>query len=191
MIVSPSGARKWVFRFQWQGRAKERGLGSASDVPLAEARERANAARYMLAKGVNPIEAAKRDRGVPTFGAMADEVCESLAPGFRNTKHRAQWRSSCKPMLRSCGACPSIAIDTSDVLGVLKPIWQSKGETASRVRGRIEKVIDAARARGFRAGENPARWRGHLDHLLPARAKLSRGHHAALPYNELPAFIEE
>jgi hypothetical protein len=94
LIVSETGARKWVFRFQWRGRAKERGLGSASDVPLAEARLRAGDARLMLAKGINPIEAAKRDRGAPTFGAMADQVCETLASGFRNPKHRAQWKST-------------------------------------------------------------------------------------------------
>jgi integrase len=191
LIVSETGARKWVFRFQWQGRAKERGLGSASDVPLAEARVRASDARLMLAKGINPIEAAKRDSGVPTFGAMADEVCEALASGFRNEKHRSQWKSTLQTHAAPLRGLPVDGIDTSHLLAVLKPIWQAKAETASRLRGRIEKVLDAAKAKGFREGENPARWRGHLDHLLPARSKLSRGHHAALPYSDLPGFMAD
>jgi integrase len=191
LIVSKTGARKWVFRFQWQGRAKERGLGSASDVPLAEARIRASDARLMLAKGINPIEAAKRDRGVPTFGAMADEVCETLASSFRNPKHRAQWKSTLQTHAAPLRSLTVDAIDTTHVVAVLQAIWQARPETASRLRGRIEKVLDAAKAKGFRQGENPARWRGHLDHLLPARSRLSRGHHAALPYNELPQFMAD
>ena len=189
--VAESGARKWVFRFQWQGRAKERGLGSASDVPLAEARARAAAARLLLAQGVNPIEAARRENGVPTFGEMADEVCNTLAAGFRNEKHRAQWKTTLQTHGAALRSIRVDSIDTFDVLAVLKPIWRSKGETASRLRGRIEKVLDAAKARGFRSSENPARWRGHLDHLLPARQRLRRGHHAALPYIQVPAFLGE
>jgi integrase len=120
---------------------------------------------------------------------MADEVCTTLALGFRNEKHRAQWKSTLRNYCRALWSLPVDAVDTSQVLAVLKPIWQAKGETASRLRGRIEKVLDAAKARGFRSGENPARWRGHLDHLLPARQKLTRGHHAAMPYAEVPAFF--
>ena len=191
LIVSGTGARKWVFRFQWQGRAKERGLGSASDVPLAEARARAGAARLLLAQGVNPIEAAKRLGGVPTFGKMAEEVCDTLAAGFRNRKHRGQWKTTLRTHAAALTSLSVDAIETSHVLAVLKPLWQTKAETASRLRGRIEKVLDAAKARGHRSGENPARWRGHLDHLLPARQKLTRGHHAALPYPELPSFMED
>jgi hypothetical protein len=153
LIVSEAGARKWVFRFQWQGRAKERGLGSASDVPLAEARVRASDARLMLAKGINPIEAAKRDSGVPTFGTMADEVCETLGSGFRNAKHRAQWKSTLQTHAAPLRSLSVDAIDTTHLLAVLQAIWQAKPETASRLRGRIEKVLDAAKAKGFRQGE--------------------------------------
>ncbi len=167
LIVSETGTRKWVLRFTWRGRAKEMGLGSAASVPLADARENAASARRMIAKGLNPIEERKRDGGIPTFGEMADDVRDA-AP------------------LRA-KAVDTVATD--DVLAVLKPIWTTKAETASRVRGRIEKVLDAAKAKGFREGENPARWRGHLDHLLPRPSKLARGHHAAMPYDDVAAFI--
>jgi integrase len=189
LIVSESGARKWVLRFTWRGRAKEMGLGSAASVPLADAREKAASARRKIAQGLNPIEERKRDGGIPTFGEMADEVRESLSAGFRNEKHKAQWKSTLETYAAPLRAKPVDVIVTDDLLAVLKPIWTSKAETASRVRGRIEKVLDAAKAKGFREGENPARWRGHLDHLLPRPSKLARGHHAAMPYEEVAAFI--
>jgi len=189
LIVSGTGARKWVLRFTWRGHAKEMGLGSATNVPLADAREKAAAARRKIAQGLNPIEERRRDGGIPTFGEMADEVRESLSAGFRNEKHKAQWKSTLETYAAPLRTKPLDIIATDDVLAVLKPIWSTKPETASRVRGRIEKVLDAAKAKGFREGENPARWRGHLDHLLPRPSKLSRGHHAAMPYEEVAAFI--
>lgn len=191
LIVGPSGSRKWVLRFTWQGRAKEMGLGSASTVPLADAREAAQIARRKIAQGTNPIAARKADRGLPTFGEMADDVCSSLSEGFRNDKHKAQWKMT---LATYAGPLRKMAVDevtTEDVLSVLKPIWTTKPETAGRTRGRIEKVLDAAKARGFRSGENPARWRGHLDHLLPKPKKLSRGHHASMPYERVPHFMVE
>ena len=189
LIVSETGARKWVLRFTWRGRAKEMGLGSAASVPLADAREKAAGARRKIAQGVNPIDERKRDGGIPNFGEMADDVRESLSAGFRNEKHKAQWKSTLETYAAPLRAKPVDVITVDDVLAVLKPIWSVKPETASRVRGRIEKVLDAAKAKGFREGENPARWRGHLDHLLPRPSKLSRGHHAALPYEAVAAFI--
>src|SRR3954468_16605641 len=189
LIVSETGARKWVLRFTWRGRPKEMGLGSAASVPLADAREKAASARRKIAQGLNPIEERKRDGGIPTFGEMADEVREALAAGFRNEKHKAQWKSTLETYAAALRARPVDTIDTDDVLAVLKPIWTKKAETASRVRGRIEKVLDAAKAKGFRDGENPARWRGHLDHLLPRPSRLARGHHAAMPYEDVAAFI--
>jgi integrase len=191
LIVSDTGAKKWVLRFTWRGTAKEMGLGSANDVPLADARERAADARRLLAKGLNPIDARKRDGGIPAFGTLADDVCETLAAGFRNEKHKAQWRMTLETYAAPLRLKPVDTISTEDVLAVLKPVWTEKPETASRLRGRIEKVLDAAKAKGFRSGENPARWRGHLDHLLPKPLKLSRGHHAAMRYEELPAFMGE
>jgi integrase len=189
LIVSRTGSRKWVLRFTWRGRAKEMGLGSAASVPLTDARERAARARRKIAQGVNPIDERKRDGGIPTFGEMADDVWEILSAGFRSEKHKAQWKSTLETYAASLRAKPVDTIATDDVLAVLKPIWTTKAETASRVRGRIEKVLDAAKAKGFRESENPARWRGHLDHLLPRPSKLARGHHAAMPYEEVAAFV--
>ena len=191
LIVSPSGSRKWVLRFTWRGRAKEMGLGSATVVSLADARDKAAVARRKLAQGLNPIDDRKRSGGIPTFGEMADSVREALSAGFRNEKHKAQWKSTLETHAAPLRSKPVDTITTDDILAVLKPIWTLKPETASRVRGRIEKVLDAAKAKGFRDGENPARWRGHLDHLLPRPSKLSRGHHAAMPYEEVAGFITE
>ena len=191
LIVSDTGARKWVLRFTWRGRAKEMGLGSAASVPLAHAREKAASARRTVAQGLNPIDERKRDGGIPTFGEMADDVRQTLSAGFRNEKHKAQWKSTLEGYAAPLRAKPVDTIATDDVLAVLKPIWTTKAETASRVRGRIEKVLDAAKAKGFRDGENPARWRGHLDHLLPRPSKLARGHHAAMPYQDVAAFIAQ
>jgi integrase len=189
LIVSETRARKWVLRFTWRGRAKEMGLGSAASVPLTDAREKAASARRKIARGLNPIDERKRDGGIPAFGEMADDVRETLSAGFRNDKHKAQWKSTLETYAAPLRPKPVDTITTDDVLAVLKPIWTTKAETASRVRGRIEKVLDAAKAKGFRAGENPARWRGHLDHLLPRRPKLTRGHHPAMPYEEVAGFI--
>jgi integrase len=188
LIVSPTGSRKWVLRFTWHGRPKEMGLGSGGNVPLADAREKAEAARRLIGKGVDPLK--ERRRGdAPTFGAMADDVRDSLSAGFRNEKHKAQWRMTLETYAAPIRGKPVDTITTDDVLAVLKPIWLEKPETASRLRGRIEKVLDAAKAMGQRQGENPARWRGHLDHLLPRPSKLTRGHHAAMAYENVPRFV--
>ena len=189
LIVSDTGSRKWVLRFTWRGAAKEMGLGSANDVSLADARDKAADARRTLAKGLNPIDERKRDDGIPTFGEMADEICEVMSAGFRNDKHKAQWRMTLQNYAGPLRSKPVDTVATEDVLAVLRPIWTEKPETASRLRGRIEKVLDAAKAKGHRAGENPARWRGHLDHLLPKPLKLTRGHHRAMPYDEVAAFV--
>src|SRR5476651_1537520 len=189
LIVSETGARKWVLRFTCRSRAKEMGLGSAASVPLADAREKAASARRKIAQGLNPIDERKRDGSIPSFGEMADDVRETLSAGFRNEKHKAQWKSTLATYALPLHAKPVDTVTTDDVLPVLKPIWTTKAETASRVRGRIEKVLDAAKAKGFRNGENPARWRGHLDHLLPRPSQLSRGHHAAMPYEDVAGFV--
>lgn len=189
LIVSESGSRKWVLRYMRDGRAREMGLGAATGANLAQARMRALEAASKLAAGVDPINDKARASGVPTFAELADEVRKSLAAGFRNEKHRAQWKMTLETYAAPLRALRVDAIETADVLACLKPIWTTKPETASRVRGRIEKVLDAAKARGFRTLENPARWRGHLDHLLPKPGKLTRGHHAAMPYADVPAFV--
>lgn len=190
LSISPNGGRRWVFLFRWKGKPTEMGFGSAREVALARAREKATEARALLAEGLNPIEKREQQRAIPTFGEAADALIDSKEPGWRNTKHVAQWRMTLTEYAASLRSKSVDSIDTEDVLKVLKPIWQTKPETASRVRGRIEAVLDAARAQGHRSGENPARWRGHLDKVMPARRILSRGHHAAMPYADVPAFVE-
>jgi integrase len=165
------------------------GLGSANAVSLARARELAAHARAHLAEGRNPITIRGVEKTIPTFGGMADEVVTSLETGWRNPKHRDQWRMTLTTYCEPIRSVPVDAVTTEHVLGILQPLWSKVPETASRLRGRIEKVLDAAKARGYRTGENPARWRGHLDHLLPKRQKLTRGHHKALPYEEVPVFV--
>jgi integrase len=120
---------------------------------------------------------------------MADQLIESMQDAWRNEKHRAQWTMTLRDYAKPLRSRPVNGITTEDVLAVLQPIWRTKPETASRLRGRIERVLDAAKARGYRSGENPAMWRGHLQRLLPPRQKLTRGHHAAMPYEDVPALV--
>jgi integrase len=189
--------RRWVFLFRWGGKLKEMGLGGLSSVSLARAREIATECRSDVAEGVNPIEKRTKVRaaaqGVPTFGAWAEEFISGKEKGWRNKKHRQQWRNTLRDYAKPIRDKPVSEVATTDVLEVLQPIWQTKPETASRVRGRIETVLDAARVKypeHFPAGwANPARWRGHLDKLLSKRRKLSRGHHPAMPFAEVPAFL--
>ena len=191
LIVGASGGRKWVCRFMRRGRSQEMGLGGAG-VSLAVARERAADARRMLAAGQNPIDAARLARaGRPTFGQVADDFLSAKQSEWRNAKHRAQWEMTLHRYCSPLRSVPVDEIDTAAVLEVLQPLWASIPETASRVRGRIETVLDAARARGLIGPHeaNPARWRGHLDKLLPKRQKLTRGHHAAMPFADVPQFM--
>ncbi len=189
--VTASGARSWVFMFTRDGRQREMGLGPLRDVSLAKARVIAAQHRQALLDGVNPLSAREAVVVVvkPTFGAFADKLITTKESQWRNAKHRAQWRSTLATYAAKIAAKPVDSITTADVLACLTPIWMPKPETAARVRGRIEAVLNAAKAEGLRTGDNPAAWRGHLDHLLPKRSKLSRGHHAALPIDDTPAFI--
>lgn len=206
LAISPDGLRRrWVFLYGMGGKQREMGLGPISEVNLAEARRRAEAARRLVADGIDPIEdrraTAKPVEKVKTFGEVADDYIKANAPGWRNSKHAAQWVMTLSRVrdddgnFTEAGYCASIRdkpvdqIDTEAVLGVLTPIWTELPETAARVRGRIEAVLDFARVKGFRVGENPARLRGHLDHLLPRRRKKDRGHHAAMPFQDVPAFV--
>lgn len=198
LAVDGQGAtqrRRWLFLFQWKGRRREMGLGGFPAVSLADARRARDEAERLVRDGRDPIaarDASKAEQaGTPTFGEAADALIETKGAEWRNEKHRAQWSMTLREYAAPLRSKPVDEITTEDVLAVLQPIWREKPETASRVRGRIEAVLDAARARGFipRNEANPARWRGHLDHLLPKRGKLSRGHHAALPYAEVPSFL--
>ena len=171
------------------------GLGSVDIVPLARARQLAADARVDVATGRDPIEerksARKASQSKKTFGEVADALIAAKAAAWRNPKHRAQWVMTLTIHAAPLRALAVDEIDTEAVLSVLQPLWHSKPETASRLRGRIEAVLDAARARGYNPPHqaNPARWRGHLDALLPKRHKLTRGHHAAMAYDAVPQFI--
>jgi integrase len=199
--VSKYGSKSWVFRFKANGRLREMGLGSVETYSLAEARERARACRKLRDEDKDPIEernAARLQAKLEAAKAMNFEQCAERyiaahKAGWRNPKHAAQWPSTLanyvNPIL---GALPVQTIDTALVMKAIEPIWNDKPETASRVRGRIESILDWAAARGYRQGENPARWRGHLDKLLPRKTSVRRvEHHAALPYPEIAAFIAE
>jgi integrase len=199
--VADSGAKSWLFRFGRGGRERWMGLGAVHTISLAQARESAAKCRALLHEGLDPIEAKRARRAQnalaqhsgTTFADCAARLISSHESSWRNAKHRAQWVSTLStyafPVL---GAVAVQAIDTPMVLRVLESIWHDKPETASRLRGRIESVLDWAQARGYRTGENPARWRGHLDHLLPAKSKVRRvRHHPALPYGDVSAFLGE
>jgi integrase len=187
--------RSWLFRFKLAGKPHLMGLGRLSDVGLGEARDAAVAARKLVRAGVNPIQQRKQERAPDrdglSFGEVASAYLESHEVSWRNARHRQQWRNTLATYVEPLmGRMPVAAIDVGMVMRVLQPMWLATPETASRVRGRIESILDYAKARGWRTGENPARWRGHLDHLLPARAKIRTvRHHAALPWPDAGSFM--
>jgi integrase len=197
--VNKNGSRSWIFRFKQNGRTRDMGLGSLTTVSLAAAREIAADCRRRRLAGLDPIETRKAERREVqlaaaqsiTFDQCRDAFIQAHKVGWRNAKHRAQWTNSLTTYVTPVfGSLPIQSVDVALVMKTLEPIWSTKPETAARVRGRIERILDWAKVRGFRAGENPARWRGHLDVLLPARNKVRQvGHHAALPYSEIGAFM--
>jgi integrase len=197
--VTPDGAKNWVLRYMLNRRPRWMGLGPLSLYGLADARTRALDARRKRHDGIDPIEARRAERTrqrleeskAITFKQCAENFMASHRAGWRNEKHRYQWKATLEQFVYPViGDLPVQAVDIGLVLKVLEPIWTTKPETASRVRQRIENILDSAKARGYRDGENPARWRGHLDKLLPARSKVREVEHlAALPYAELPAFL--
>ena len=190
LYVKPSGTRSWVLRYQVQGRRRDLGLGAYPDVTLAMARERALEARRLIADGEDPI-AKKRQAKPKTFKDAALELIEHKRPGWKNAKHAAQWISTLEAhVFPKIGQLQVAKVTTSDVIATLTPIWTKTPETANRVRQRIEAVLDYAAALGIRASDNPARWRGHLDHLLPKPAKIRAvKHHPALPHAEIAEFM--
>ena len=195
--VRDADHKSWLLRFMLAGKAREMGLGVVGEVTLAEAREASGAARRLLREGTDPIERRQRQRaearaaGAPTFQEVARLYIDAHSPGWRNPKHRAQWTATLETYAYAvCGDCRVSDIKVGDVTRILEPIWLAKSETASRLRGRIEAVLDYAKAKGWREGENPARWKGHLDNLMPSRRKVAQvQHHAALPWAEVGAFM--
>ncbi|NKJ44828.1 site-specific integrase [Novosphingobium sp. SG720] len=208
--IKTDGSKRWVFTYERNKRRREMGLGAVADVSLAKAREEAAAARQLLSEGLDPIEQRRatgplepeqkpesepeivKQTGAPLFGPFAEAYIDTQEEGWKNPKHRQQWRNTIKTHGESLLAIPVDAITVDDVVAVLQPIWRSTPETAGRLRGRIENILDAAKASKHIAGpwENPARWRGNLIHLLPRRRKKSQvRHHPAMPYEDLPDFI--
>jgi integrase len=205
--VSPGGAKSWVFRFKERGRLREMGLGPIHTVSLAEARQKALECRKVRLDGRDPIEARRAEcvqvrldaAKAMTFAACAERYIAAHKVAWKNDKHAAQWPATLGTYVYPVfGSLPVQAVDVGLVMKALEPIWQGKPETASRLRGRIEAVLDWAKVRGYRNGENPARWRGHLDHLLPAPSKAKSAkrrvtgkgeHYAAMPFDLVPEFV--
>jgi integrase len=191
ITAGKNAGKRWVFLYRRPSDAKrcEFGLGGCVAVPLAKAREKAAAARACIDDGRDPLTEKNAEDRMPTFGELADRHIAAMTPGWRNPKHRAQWEMTLRVYAKLLRGKLVSEITTADVLAVLQPIWQTIPETASRVRGRIENVLDAAKVQGFRTGENPAAWRGHLKLILPSRQQLTRGHHARMPINDVPGFM--
>lgn len=197
--VSRSCTKSWVYRFTINGRCRDMGLGSKNTVSLRDAREHASTCRKQVLNHIDPIEARNRRRSEArlayarsmTFAECAAAYVDAHRSGWNNAKHVAQWENTLATYAGPVfGSLPVQSVDTALVAKVLDPIWSTKPETASRLRGRVEAVIDWAAVRGLRSGENPARWRGHLDKLLPKRSQAHAvKHHAALNYKEIGAFI--
>jgi integrase len=196
--VRDADHRSWIFRYTLDGRARWMGLGPAADITLAEARDAAREARRKLLEGIDPLDhrehekASRREKAdVLTFQQTAERYIKAREAGWKNEKHAAQWGATLAAYAYpKFGPVRVSAVTVGHVMEALEPIWRDKPETASRVRGRIENVLDYARARGWREGENPARWKGHLQNLLPSRAKvMAVEHHAALPWKAVGAFM--
>jgi integrase len=207
--IAGTGTKSWIFRFSREGRTRDMGLGAYPGISLAAARRQAGGCRELIGQGIDPIEARKVAQAeqklavakAATFLDCAEQLIASHEAGWRNAKHRQQWRKTLSTYAYpTLGTMAVARVDTELVLKVLQqpieakgkkiPLWNARSETAFRLRGRIEAVLSWAKARGMRSGANPAQWRGHLDQLLPARSKVRRvRHHPALPYVELSAFM--
>lgn len=200
--IDASGNKSWIFRWQTRdGKQAKMGLGPVHTVSLAEARAKAADCRALILEGINPRSARDEARTAIaiaearaiTFDTARDQYIESHKAGWKNAKHADQWKATLETYASpTFGSMPVAAVDTALVMQVLRPIWATKNETANRVRGRVEAILDWAKVQEFRTGENPARWKGHLDKLLPKRSKVRKvKHHAALPYADIPKFMTD
>ena len=200
LCVKATGGKSWIFRYRYGGKEREMGLGPLHTVSLAEAREKALAQRKMLLDGVDPLAAKHAsevqrklaEASVITFDTAATSYIASHRAGWKNEKHAEQWTNTLTTYASPVfGSLPVADITTPLVLRVLEPIWTTKTETASRVRGRVEKILDWCKTQGYRTGDNPAAWRGHLENLLSAPQKTKKvEHHPALPWREIGAFMQ-
>lgn len=201
LYINAAGARSWVLRTMVGGKRRHMGLGGFPDVPLAKAREKARSAREEIAQGIDPIAQRMATASLlraqqateKTFEQAAQGYIEAHSDTWKNAKHRSQWTSTLETYAYPfMGKLLVRDVGQEHVLNALEPIWKTKNETASRLRGRIENVLDWATVRKYRTGENPARWKGHLDMLLPASSKVQKvEHHRALPFESMPNFIIE
>lgn len=193
LVIDKAAARRWVLFYQSAGRRREMGLGSATDVTLGQAREAARRAKELARAGQDPIEARKaaasNDAGIPTLGVAADRLIDDLTPGWKSPKTAAHWKRSFEMHAKKIAHVRVDRVTTDDVLTVLRPLWTTKAETAGNLQMRLERVLDGAKVKGWRSGENPARWRGHLSHILPRRKRLTRGHFPAMPFADVPGFM--
>jgi integrase len=199
--VRPNGVAAWVLRYRLHDRQRDYGLGSYPAIGLADARTLAREAKQLVMQGIDPAAQRREAKAQAmieasaerSFRAIAAEMIKAKASEWRSEKHAAQWTSTLtQHAFPKIGDTPIAKVDTDAVLRVLRPIWSKTPETASRLRGRIEAVLDFARARGWRNGENPARWRGHLAEVLPAPRKVSPvTHRPSLPWQQVPDFITE
>ena len=200
--IRPGGARSWIYRYRLNSRTRDMGLGALVDVSLVKARDKAGAARALVNDGIDPIEhtraqaivpAAPKRNSSPTFEEVAESYMADRLKRLRSEVHRHQWRQTlvdyAYPII---GQMPVNEIETNDVLAVLKPIWETKCETAARLRGRIERILARATVEGHRNGANPASWRGHLQEALPARSEVQPVQHfRAMEFRDLSAFMTE
>ena len=195
------GGCSWILRYSLNGKRPDHGIGSYADLTLAEAREKARELRKLVLQAIDPIESKRRERALRkaaiavrmTFDQSATAYIKAHADGWRNPKHRQQWQNTIETYVAPViGPIDVALVDTPHVLKILEPIWKTKTETATRVRGRIEKVLGWATVRGYRTGDNPARWSGHLSELLASPSKLAKvDHHPALPYQQIGAFVRD
>lgn len=199
--VNNSGARSWILRATVGGKRRDIGLGGFPDVPMADAREKARQARLQIEQGIDPVQARKEARSLLeaaqrkeiTFEQSAREFMASKGVEWKNAKHSQQWENTLAsyayPII---GKLQVKDVELGHVVKILEPIWTEKTETAKRLRGRVESVLDWSTVRGYRTGENPARWKGYLDTILPAPSKVAkRDHHKALPVDEMGKFIQD
>ena len=191
--VRKSGTKSWFYIYMIDGKRREIGLGSALDVSLADARKKASDLRAIQLAGRDPATEHKQVRAtaklVPTFGEMATDLIDGIESGFSNEKHRKQWRSTITTYAESILYMPVDQVSATDIVALLQPIWLQKAETSSRVRQRIERILDGATVKGHRTGDNPARLKGNLEFLLPRKAKGEAGHHEAMPFTQVADFM--